>query len=105
MLSSIKNYASSVQTRVSETVTTYTSKDNIDVLLIEATSNDTWSISNQKMYEISDSMAQTEKATKILDHLLLKLKSPPYEWRRILKTLNALDFILKNASLMNLGKL
>jgi hypothetical protein len=50
-------------------------------------------------------MAQTERATKILDHLLLKLKSPAYEWRRILKTLNALDFILKNASLSYLGKL
>lgn len=42
MLSSVKDYASSVATRASETVTSYTSKDKLDQLLIEVTSNDTW---------------------------------------------------------------
>ena len=40
MLGSVKDYASSVQTRLGETYTAYTSKDKIDQLLIEATSND-----------------------------------------------------------------
>ena len=54
MLNSVKDYASSMQTRVSETYTTYTSKDVLDQLLIEVTSNDTWQVSNQRMLELAD---------------------------------------------------
>ena len=46
MLDNIKNYASSVGTSVSEKYTTYTSKDKLEQLLIEITSNDSWQVSN-----------------------------------------------------------
>ena len=40
MLNTFKDYASSVSTAMSEKVTTYTSKDKLDAILIECTSND-----------------------------------------------------------------
>lgn len=46
MLSSVKDYAESMKTRVSETYVSYTSKDAIEQLLIEATSNDATQLSN-----------------------------------------------------------
>ena len=45
MFSGIKDYASSMKTAVSETYTSYRGEE-LDKRLIEATSNDTWQISN-----------------------------------------------------------
>jgi hypothetical protein len=74
-------------------------------LLIEVTSNDTWQVSNQKMLELADATNSMEQGPKIVDHLLQKMKSPAFEWKRILKSLNAIDFILKHGSPNALGKL
>jgi hypothetical protein len=71
--------------------------------LLESTSNDTWQLSNQKLLELADA-TNTADGPRIIDHLLEKIKSPPFEWRRILKAMNALDFMLKNGSLAVLGK-
>lgn len=35
---------------------------------------------------------------KILAHFYLKLQSKSGEWRRVLKTLNSIEFIIKNGS-------
>ena len=40
----------------------------------------------------------SQNVQKILDHFYLKLQSKPNEWRRILKTLNSIEFIIKNGS-------
>lgn len=73
--------------------------------MIEATSNDTWEISNQKLLELSDETFGSN-GTKICDHIILKLKqTPSFEWRRILKTMNVIDFLLKNGNLNVLGKI
>jgi hypothetical protein len=61
-------------------------------------------VSNLKMLEVADATHSSD-ALKIVDHIILKLKSPSFEWRRILKTLNLIDFILKHGSLNGLGKL
>lgn len=103
MLGSVKEYASSVQTRLGETYTAYTSKDKIDQLLIEATSNDQWSVSNQKLLELADATHGPD-GIKIVDHLILKLKAPGFEYRRVLKSLNLIEFLLKNGNLNVLGK-
>lgn len=103
MLNSVKDYASAIKTRAGETYTGYTSKDPIEQLLLESTSNDTWQLSNQKLLELADA-TNTADGPRIIDHLLEKIKSPPFEWRRILKAMNALDFMLKNGSLAVLGK-
>jgi hypothetical protein len=36
--------------------------------------------------------------TIIMKHLWLKLNSNPKEWRRIFKTLNAMDYLIKNGA-------
>jgi len=104
MLNSVKDYATSMQTKLGETYTTYTSKDKLDAILIEVTSNDTWQVSNQKLLELAD-MTSGMDGPRIIDHLLLKLKSPNFEWKRILKSLNAIEFILKHGAPAAHGKI
>lgn len=104
MLSSIKEYASSVQNSASETITSYTSKDKVDLLLIEITSNDQWTVSNQKLLEVAD-LTTGMNRDKIIDHLLLKLKSPTFEWKRINKTLSVIEFIIKYGDANCAGKI
>mgnify|MGYP006124663057 FL=1 len=57
------------------------------------------------MLELADATNSMENGPKIIDHLLMKLKSPSFEWKRILKSLNAIDFVLKHGSPNALGKL
>ena len=73
--------------------------------MIEATSNDTWQISNQKMLELADATNGYEAAPKIIDHCLAKIKSPSFEWRRIYKSLCAIEFLMKNGNPNVCGKL
>jgi ENTH domain len=40
----------------------------------------------------------SQNVDKILAHFYLKLQSKAHEWRRILKTLNSIEFIIKNGS-------
>ena len=55
--------------------------------------------------ELSDETFSSN-GSKICDHLILKLKqTPSFEWRRILKTMNVIDFLLKNGNLSVLGKI
>jgi hypothetical protein len=85
MLSNVKDYASSLKTTIGETYTSYLSKDKMDALLIEITS-DAYECSNQKMLDLADA-THGQDCQKIIDHLLLKLQSPAFEWKRIIKTL------------------
>jgi hypothetical protein len=36
---------------------------------------------------------------------MLKMKSPSFEWKRIVKSLNAIEFIIKNGNMNMLGKI
>lgn len=76
----------------------------MDLLLIEVTSNDQWTVSNQKLLEVSD-LTSGANREKVVDHLLAKLKAPTFEWKRINKTLSVLDFILKNGDSGCSGKI
>jgi len=104
MFNTVKDYASSIQTRVGETYTSYASKDKIDTMLLEVTNNGTWNVSNQKLLELADA-TQGPESPKIIDHLLLKLKSPPCDWKRIIKSLTAIEFIMKHGGHSAIGKL
>jgi hypothetical protein len=42
---------------------------------------------------------------KIVDHLILKMKAPPFEHRRIFKSLLLVEFLLKNGNLNVMGKI
>jgi hypothetical protein len=57
------------------------------------------------MYSLADATHSMDQGGKIVDGLLLKLQSPAFEWRRIIKSLNAVDFILKNGSPNVFGKI
>jgi hypothetical protein len=57
-------------------------------------------MANTKLLELADASYSMDKSSKIADFLLLKLSSKGAEWRRVLKALNAIDFLLKNGSPM-----
>jgi hypothetical protein len=57
------------------------------------------------MLELADATNSMESGPKIVEHLLAKMKSPAFEWKRILKSLNAIEFVLKHGSPNALGKL
>lgn len=69
-------------------------KDELDKLLLEATANENWSISNSKLLNISDATYNPSNVEKTGNFLLQRLESKPHEWRRVLKTLNAIEFII-----------
>jgi hypothetical protein len=81
---------------VKETVVTYTSKSEIDKVLIEATANENWNIANSKLQILADASYSlydfdlyrvyfSENSTRIMEHLKQKLDVPAFEWRRVLK--------------------
>ena len=65
-------------------------------MLIEITSNDQWTVSNQKLLEVADMTQNYIHKDKIVDHLILKLDSPGFEWKRINKTVTVIDFLIKH---------
>lgn len=71
--------------KVKETVVTYTAKNEVDKILVEATANENWNIANSKLQTLADACFQGQECSKIVEHLKAKLDSPPFEWRRILK--------------------
>ncbi|CDW83750.1 UNKNOWN [Stylonychia lemnae] len=90
-----------------ETVTSYTSKSDIEKILIEATGNENWNIANSKLQMLADAAHQHDNYQRIMDHLKGKLECPAFEWRRVLKvskqkclismqSLVALEYILKH---------
>ena len=40
-----------------------------------------------------------------MERLAGKLKCPGFEWKRIVKALNAIEFILKNGNMSMIGKI
>jgi len=57
------------------------------------------------LLELADATSSMEHGPKIIEHLLEKIKCPAFEWKRILKSLNAIEFLIKNGNLNVLGKL
>lgn len=57
------------------------------------------------MLELADATNSYESAPKIIDHCLAKIKSPSFEWRRIYKSLCAIEFLMKNGNPNVCGKL
>jgi hypothetical protein len=55
-------------------------------------------LSTGKYWYTSDKYANRNDYTEIMRHLWKKLNSPPKEWRRIYKTLHAMDYLVKNGA-------
>lgn len=62
----------------------------------EATSNQNWGCPNSILYEITVAAHDFHDRRKITKAFEEKLQSEPHRWRRILKTLTLLEFIIKN---------
>ena len=56
------------------------------------------------MLEVADETGGPN-GPKIVEHLIIKLKAPQFEWKRINKTLTVIEFILKHGGLAIMGKL
>ncbi|TNV82238.1 hypothetical protein FGO68_gene17554 [Halteria grandinella] len=96
MFDTVKDYAFSMKEKVKETVVSYTARSEIDKVLIEATANENWNVPNSKLQILADAAYQNTDYQAIMTHLRAKLDVPAYEWRRILKSLTAVEYILKN---------
>ena len=94
-----------MRAKVSETYVGYTTDDKLEKLLLEATSDDTAMLSNFKLLELADATNNMEQGPKIIKRLVEKLKCPGFEWKRIVKALNAIEFIMKNGNINMVGKL
>jgi epsin len=66
--------------------------------LREATSNQNWGCPNSVLYEITTAAQDFHDRRKIMKAFEEKLSSEPHRWKRILKTLTLLEFMLKNCS-------
>ncbi|CDW78484.1 UNKNOWN [Stylonychia lemnae] len=105
MFDTVKDLAYSMKEKVKETVVVYTSRNEIDKLLVEATANENWNIANSKLQILADACNSpqllvlknnSDDCKVILDYLKYKLEVPAYEWRRIMKSLSAMEYLLKN---------
>ena len=103
MMNNLSEYATSLKTRAAETYTGYTSKDEIEQALLEATSDNATQLSNTALLVLADATNGSEGG-RIMDHFLEKLKCAAFEWKRIAKALNAIEFMIKNGNPGLVGK-
>jgi len=51
-------------------------KDDLEKVLVEATANENWNISNSKLLQISDATYNTQNVERVASFLYLKLEAP-----------------------------
>jgi len=54
MFSSLKEMAASAQGKMTDTYAGYMAKDDLEKVMVEATANENWNISNSKLLQIAD---------------------------------------------------
>ena len=84
--------------KATDTYGHYMAKDDLERVLVEATANENWNIANTKLLQISDASYDMTSYNRISEFLMLKLQSKAIEWKRVLKSLNAIEFLIKNGS-------
>ncbi|CAD8081891.1 unnamed protein product [Paramecium sonneborni] len=67
-------------------------------ILIEATSNENWNTPTKLFQEISEASYQFTQCDTIMKFIWKRLDSDNREWRRIMKTLNMIDYLTKNGA-------
>lgn len=70
-------------------------KDELEEKLIQATSEENWQASTNVLHDISNASYNYEKWQKISSFIWEKLEKKT-TWRKILKTLHLVEFLLKN---------
>mmetsp|Transcript_1903 Transcript_1903/g.4861 ORF Transcript_1903/g.4861 Transcript_1903/m.4861 type:complete len:547 (-) Transcript_1903:112-1752(-) len=64
----------------------------------EATSNENWGCANSILYDIAVAAQDYSDRQKIMKKIREFMDEKPHKWRRILKTLNLVDYLLKNGT-------
>jgi len=80
-------------------------KTAFERLLSEATSNENWPVSNTTLQEIADHTYNHTDFITIMKHIWKKLSATKKKWRKIMKTLNLIEYLLKNASPKVIGEI
>lgn len=91
MIDSIMKAASELKDKVA-------TKSEVVKILNEATNNDNWNISNSKLQILADHTYDWNDYNVIMKHLWSKLSLKQKEWRKIFKSLHAIDYLLKNGA-------
>jgi epsin len=73
-------------------------KTPFERLLQEATSNENWNVSTKTLREIADHSYNFNDFSTIMKHIWKRLNSQRKKWRKIIKTLTLIDYLLKNGS-------
>jgi len=73
-------------------------KNPLEKALEEATSNENWNASTKVLNEIADHTYNFTDFTQIMQHIWSRLSSQKKKWRKILKTLNLIEHLIKNGS-------
>mmetsp|Transcript_3705 Transcript_3705/g.3635 ORF Transcript_3705/g.3635 Transcript_3705/m.3635 type:complete len:96 (+) Transcript_3705:11-298(+) len=91
MLNSIYKVANNIKDK-------YNNQNEWTSILKECTSNENWNISNTKLQVLADHSYNWNDYNVIMAHLWSKLNSKPRQWRRIYKSLHAMEYLLKNGA-------
>lgn len=73
-------------------------KNPLHKLLSEATSDENWNAPTKTLQEIADKTKESDGLAEVMKYLTSKLRTDDLKWRRLLKTLNLVDYLLRNAS-------
>mmetsp|Transcript_1636 Transcript_1636/g.1459 ORF Transcript_1636/g.1459 Transcript_1636/m.1459 type:complete len:319 (-) Transcript_1636:228-1184(-) len=73
-------------------------KNPLERALAEATSNENWNASNRVLSEIADHTYSFNDFTQVMQYIWARLSSPKKKWRKTLKTLNLIEYLIKNGS-------
>ena len=73
-------------------------KSPLERQVAEACSDENWGVQNTLLREIAEKTYNPEDRQKIMKATWEYLKAPPKEWRRLYKTLNLVEFLVKFGS-------
>jgi ENTH domain len=96
-MSSFSSFISSIQSSISKSITTI-NKTPLEKTLIESLSNENWGVANSTLTSLAESTYSHVDGPVIVEYLLEAINEQPSKWRRILKALNLLEYILKVGS-------
>ncbi|KAL4470094.1 hypothetical protein ABPG72_008753 [Tetrahymena utriculariae] len=90
-MDTLKKYAQDVKTKVLNL-----NRTPLEKLLHEVTSNDNWGVNPKLLRQVSDESYHFENREVILNFIFHRLSNKTKNWRKILKTLELIEFLIKN---------
>lgn len=94
----LKEAARQAADKLKEKVAEKMAKNPLEKALNEATSDVNWNASNKVLQEIADHTYSFGDFTEVMKHIWKRLSSERKNWRRILKTLSLIEYLIKNGS-------